>query len=182
MPSRLAWVLSCVFLAACAAPVPADEARGEEASELRDKKPRYSLESAELLGEYANDEGCPGGFDACEQIRLRRTADGAGLEVSIGGYEQWYARGLVAPVQATQSGVLVFTTGELPNELPWADCQDPGCGNILKVSGVIYPVAQGDTWIPRLKATFTLDFPYPDEDGAPEGELREVRYFGKRTQ
>jgi hypothetical protein len=173
---RSLWILPFAALAvACAAPTA--DAVDDRSSELREK-PRYTRETEEVLGEYTNDESCTGGFDACERIVLRRAGDR--LEVVIGNYAQYYGKDLVVEAHPTPNGVLVFTTGELDNERPWGDCDDPGCGNIRKVSGVVYPVAEGDTWRPRVRATYTLEFLYPDEDDAPEGELRETRHLTKK--
>jgi hypothetical protein len=152
-----------VFVAACAS---------------EDEAPRYDLSSDVIVGPYGDGERCTGDFDACEKVEVRRV--GERLQVVIGHYEAKSKRPLVAAARASEDGVVTFTTGELPNEPPWGACMKPGCGNILKVNGVIYPNREGEGWVPRVRVFYTFVFPYPDKEGAPDGELRELRYLSKK--
>jgi hypothetical protein len=143
-----------------------------------DDEPRYDTSSDVIVGAYGDGARCTGDFDACEKVEVRRV--GERVEVVIGHYERTASRPLVAAARATEDGVVAFTTGALPNERPWGACQKPGCGNIVKVNGVIYPSPEGGVWVPRVRVFYTILFPYPDQEGAPEGELRELRYLSKK--
>ena len=64
---------------------------------------------------------------------------------------------------------------------PWAmPCDDPGCGDLLKISGVVYPVRQGNDWGPQIKATYDAEFPFPDEKDAPNGDVRSTIHLQKQ--
>lgn len=140
----------------------ADDPEVNQTSDELKSKPKYTVRTAAVLGEYASNDSCAGGFDVCDHAVLRRNGDK--LEIALGSYEP-----IVAEVHASK-GVLVFTTGELP----FGDCDDPGCGNLVKISGVVYPVAQGSKWVPQVKATVIADFPFPEEEESPEGEVKSV--------
>lgn len=60
------------------------------------------------------------------------------------------------------------------------DCDDPGCWNLLGLSGVIYPKKQGNKYVPALKVFVKKLYPFPDEEGAPEGEVSETENYIKR--
>ena len=139
----------------------ADADDAEVSAALRGGAPRYTKTSPEVVGKYSSDQGCPGGFDVCYDIEVRRK--GAGLEVSLGMDDRYVARAFES------RGALVFSVDGL-NE----DCDDPGCGNLTKISGVIYATRLAGKWVPRIKATVLADFPFPDEEGAPEGEVKTV--------
>lgn len=141
-------------------PANADADDAEVSAALRSGAPRYTKSSPEVVGKYSSAQGCPGGFDVCDDIEVRRK--GAGLEVSL-GMDRYVARVFES------RGALVFSVDGL-NE----DCDDPGCGNLTKISGVIYATRLDGKWVPRIKATVLIDFPFPDEEGAPEGEVKTV--------
>jgi hypothetical protein len=58
------------------------------------------------------------------------------------------------------------------------DCDDPGCWNLLGLSGVIYSkkLSRGGT-VPAIKLYVKKDYPHPDEADASEGEVTEVEKF-----
>jgi hypothetical protein len=97
---------------------------------------------------------------------------GTKLEVAFGD-PRW---GLVVTEARASRGVLVFTSGVMPSD----ECDAPGCGNLLKVSGVIYPVAENGKWVPQIKATYTIECPYPDDPEAPRGEVRTTQRMKKQ--
>lgn len=134
------------------------------ATEALTGAPRYDLSSDVVLGEYTSDEGCPGGFDACERVVVRRS--GAKVEVSF-GFDAFGSRSYIASAWS-DGRVILFSTGDITD----GDCDDPGCGNLVRMSGVIYPVRVGQRWVPQVKATYAVDFPFPDEPDAPDGEVR----------
>ncbi|MBK6692169.1 MAG: hypothetical protein IPG50_08185 [Myxococcales bacterium] len=131
--------------------------------------PRYTLESPEIFGDYASDDGCAGGFDVCYSVKVRRSGDK--VEVVLGD-ESFGA--VVAPAWMSRGSVL-FSVDGLEG-----DCDDPGCGNLQKISGVIYPVKKGTKWVPQVKASIVADFPFPDEQEAPSGEVKSVVRYKKK--
>lgn len=128
-------------------------------------RPVYKLTTKSVRGGYSNNgEICTGGFDACSGAWLQ--IDGRKLIVTFGDGE------FEADVWA-KNGVLLFSTKDALSGN--ADrCDDPGCGNVLKITGVIYPVRSGSTWKPQLKATYQTQFAHPESDEDPNGEYREV--------
>lgn len=157
-----------------------DGGSGPEASaeaEVQSGAPRYTVDSPEVLGVYRSGPGehCPGGLTECEHVELRKV-DGK-LKVSFGwdAFEEGYEG--VTDVWATDSGVLVFSI----DDGPWSrECDDPGCGDLVKISGVIYPVRDGDRWVPQVKATYDAVFHFPDDERAPEGDVRTVMRLRQR--
>ena len=123
-------------------------------------KPSYSVRSVAIRGEYTSEQGCAGGFDACYRVSVTRANDK--LKIHFGD-DAW---GWDAADVWTRNGVILFSTGELDEE-----CDDPGCGNMMKITGVIYPVKSGNAWVPQVKATYVADFPYPEYEGDNEGEI-----------
>jgi len=169
-----ALAMGCVLVAGCSS---GEDGVGARSDDLRDK-PRYTVDSEIVLGTYSSTEGCAGGFDICEDIEVRRTP--TGLEVKLGHFDMFGAPPFLVPVREADNGVIVFSSGDLPNHRPFGDCDNPGCGNIVRVSGVVFPAAEDGRWVPRLKAFYTFDFPFPDEHDAPHGEVKESLTFKKR--
>jgi hypothetical protein len=174
---RRALLFFPLFALACsqAAP-PSASPNGDEAALLDDAevtqdltaRPKYTLASRAIFGAYTSDEGCPGGFEACYSLTVARE-DGK-TTIKFGDYSEY-------PVTIWASrGVVLFSTGDMGS----GDCDDPGCGDMLKVSGVIYPVKKGDAWVPRIKATYVAEFLHPEEDDAPEGEITTTIRLEKR--
>jgi hypothetical protein len=149
-------------------PASADEGDAEESQDQAlGSKPKYTLGSRTILGDYRSTEGCNGGVTECDYAVVRRVGDR--LEVELGG------DGRIFQAWATAQGVLVFSSGELEG-----DCDDPGCGNLFKVNGVIYPVKKGNRWVPQLKSTVVVDYPYPEEEDSPSGFVTTVVRYQKR--
>ncbi|MFO0666683.1 MAG: hypothetical protein U0174_22220 [Polyangiaceae bacterium] len=135
-------------------------------------KPKYTLTSTVIRGHYTNDENCTGGFDACGDADVVR--EGSKTIVRFGSGDRYYADTWVS------KGVILFSTKGRYEDYS-GFCDDPGCGDILRISGVIYPVKKGNAWVPRIKATFGLEFLHPEEEDSPEGEISEtVRMEKKR--
>ena len=72
-----------------------------------------------------------------------------------------------------KNGVLLFSIkdGYSGNA---ARCDDPGCGNMLKITGVIYPVRAGSKWRPQLKARYQTQFAHPESGEDPDGDFHDV--------
>jgi hypothetical protein len=154
-----------------------DEPTDDETYELNGR-PRYTVHSAAIRGEYRANQGeyCAGGFDACDSIVVR-DEDGK-LWLQFGEFGESYGTPYWQPEQArtwTENGVVLFTTGELQG-----DCDDPGCGNMMKITGVIYPVKVGDAWVPRIKAQYTAEFLYPDDEESPSGIVHTTMRLSKQ--
>jgi hypothetical protein len=178
-----------ILAVACAAPAAEEDAplTDEERALLDDPevaqtadelgaRPKYTTRSVAIRGEFTTNESCPGGFDACERILVKRTDSGLSLE--LGG---WY--GMSGAYEGyrvktwAKNGVVLFVNDGPIND----DCQDPGCGDMTKITGVIYPVRKGNQWVPQIKATFTTEFNYPDEEDAPSGEVTTTVRMRKST-
>lgn len=136
-------------------------------------RPKYTRRNTRLLGYWRGDDDCHGGFDMCTGALVERGADGQ-WSIVFGPYE--YGSNLRLPLVNTD-GVFVFTSGDNGPVEGHDDCDDPGCGNLEKIWGVIYPKKVGTKWVPTLKASFIFVFPYPDEEDAPEGEVRHTSYM-----
>lgn len=168
---------------ACAAPSSSDEASltdeerallddpevGQSSDELG-ARPKYTTRSVAIRGDFSTNETCPGGFDSCERILVKKTDSGLVLE--FGYYDSYRVK------TWAKNGVVLFVNDGPIND----DCQDPGCGDMTKITGVIYPVRQGNEWVPRIKATFTTEFNYPDEEDAPSGEVTTTVRMRKNAQ
>jgi len=173
-----ALLLSLSIVACGGAQSTSEGARPDEEAILNDTevtqdelgaRPSYTLRSRTPLGEYTSNESCAGGFDVCDRIVVKKVDGKIQVELGWDGWlktEAWVSR-----------GVLLFSTGDMQG-----DCDDPGCGNLVKITGVIYPVREGDRWVPQVKATVTADFPYPEEPESPEGEVRTVIRMKKQAQ
>ena len=96
----------------------------------------------------------------------------SGLVLEFGYYDSYRVK------TWAKNGVVLFVNDGPIND----DCQDPGCGDMTKITGVIYPVRQGNEWVPRIKATFTTEFNYPDEEDAPSGEVTTTVRMRKNAQ
>lgn len=150
----------------------AGESEVPVACTVTEKTPRYTLAATHLLGRYEGSDFCKGGPTACEWADVAELAPGK-WQIAFGAGE--YTPGYVARVWQ-RNGVLLFSTGDRygydgPDN---DDCQDPGCLNLLKITGVIYPRKVDGQWVPTIKAHVTIDFPHPDEREAPRGEHRFV--------
>lgn len=77
----------------------------------------------------------------------------------------------------TRSGAYVFTTGDLNGE-----CDDPGCGYVTKVSGVVYLKKVGSKKVPSLKLTVREQFDHPEYDGDLEGEQTTTLRWAKKSR
>lgn len=137
-------------------------------------KPKYSLRSTVVRGEYDFvDNSCRSGY-SCYPIRL--LLERGKLVARFGDDDRYYGANLVADVWE-QNGVLLFSTGgRLEGQ---GDCDDPGCGNIEKFTGVIYPVKIGGKWVPQIKRTAVVEYLYPDDPDAPEGTVKDVAKLRK---
>lgn len=147
--------------------------------ESSSKRPEFQINDDNLLGTYSGDvsDYCPGGFDSCTDAELKRKVDGS-LELVLGGGPYW--DGKHADVWK-QGKVLLFSTKDryAPGARDWDDCDDPGCGNVVQITGVIYPKKVDGGWAPTIKAYHTVEFDHPVEVDDPDGELR---WMNRMTQ
>lgn len=147
---------------------------------VSETKPTYDLDTDHILGVYGGEDWCSGGFDACVDAEIRAKEEG-GYEIELGGGQYW--DGYMADLHES-NGVLLFSTGDRYDDTgpDFDDCDDPGCGNVLKISGVIYPKKIDGQWVPTIKSYYTIDFPFPDEEEAPEGILKHRSYLFQATE
>jgi hypothetical protein len=156
-------------------PAPGDDGAPEigETSDAVTGRPNYSRRNTSLLGMWSGSDHCPGGFDLCTDARIDREPDGS-WSITLGPAP--FGSDLKIPLRST-NGVFVFSTGDAEGVPGHDDCQDPGCGDVLKVSGVLYAKKVGTEWVPTLKVSLVLQFSHPDEEDAPEGEVRHTGYM-----
>lgn len=166
------FALPLLFVAACSSSEPAPGAEDplgdpEVMVDELNGRPSYTVRSVAIRGEYrsAPDDHCPGGFDACNEIKVHYV-DGK-LKLEFGDWDQDFDLWSQGGTAFSQRGVVLFDTGEMHNE-----CDDPGCGNLVRIHGVIYPVKVGNEWVPRIKTTVEADFPYPEYEGDNEGIVK----------
>jgi hypothetical protein len=128
------------------------------------------LKVAEVVGsyEYADNSSCTESETGLPCLAAFVTVDEQGRPfVEFADYGTKIA---LKPL----SDRLVFKWVNSEND----DCDDPGCWNLLGLSGVIYSkkLSRGGS-VPAIKLYVKKDYPFPDEDDAPEGETTEVEKF-----
>ncbi len=161
----------------CAAPSASSDGLTDEEKQLLDPevtqelqgRPSYTVASVAIRGDYGSSDRCAGGNIACEWISVSRennqTKVWLGDDYGFGADTVW-----------SKNGVILFSTDRGPG-----DCDDPGCGDVVRVYGVIYPVKVGETWVPQAKVTYEMEFLHPESDEDPEGEVKEVIRFTKQA-
>lgn len=136
------------------------------------QKPYYDFSTSEVYGSYEQLSK-----DSCTDEQ-NRPCVGAVIK-TIKGQPfidiKDYGRELI-PLVETKKGNLVFKW-----ENPEADdCDDGGCWNLLGLSGVVYAKKKGTKYVPAVRVFVKKDYPFPDEEGSPEGEVTETETFIKR--
>lgn len=128
--------------------------------------PEYSLESPEILGGYRLPRArCLSTGPSCDFATIKKVR--GRVVVELPEYEQ------TITLRESAGGRLTFSWENPEND----DCDDPGCGNLLKVSGVVYPRKVGRSYVSTLKLYVTMDYPFPDEEDAPSGETVETESY-----
>lgn len=140
------------------------------ASEAQAAKPKYTLGSSEIYGTYEqlNTDSCTDEQNRPCPVGAIKKVDGK-IVLDLVDYNAQI------PVRA-KDGVIVFKWDN-PEQ---GDCDDPGCYNLLGITGLISPAKKGNKWIPTLKMMVKKDYPFPDEEGAPEGGVIEIERGIKR--
>lgn len=141
------------------------------ASAANPPMPKYNLASGEVYGEYEEltNEWCKDTEDRpCVAGEVNK--ENGQVVLYLVDFDR------TIPLKPTAAGRLVFKW-ENPKD---DDCDDPGCWNLLGLSGVIYPKLKAGKWVPALKVFARKDYPFPDEEGAPEGEVTEIYKYNKR--
>lgn len=134
--------------------------------------PKYTMEKfKQITGNYVGENDCAGGFDLCEQATVKLDSDGKA--VIIFGDRQYGSQIEVRNITAQNGRILFQAEIEM-------DCDDPGCGNLQAVRGVIYPKKVGRKYVPVLKGFVTTDFPYPDDEDAPRDIVNDVFHLSRQ--
>lgn len=125
-------------------------------------KPQYTAKSAEVVGDYTP---LPGQdcwqMELCEKVTITSTPRGLML---IADNE---FRRIVTSLRATPQGTLLF---KWTNPV-WERCDDPGCGDLRSLGGVIYPKLIDDQWVPAMKLHLNYEYRFPVEVDDPNGEV-----------
>lgn len=74
-----------------------------------------------------------------------------------------------------RKGKMVFVAEELSQ----VSCDDPGCNNLLEIRGELARKRVNGVCRIVLKTKTTREFPYPESEGDPEGEVTELRNYYK---
>jgi hypothetical protein len=151
--SVAALAVSFSLLTGCAAP--SEESAPTESTE-------DELRSTDLAGTYEPNTD----DDSFFTQSLSVTRVGTKLQIAIHGDKYDLSR--------TRSGAYVFTSGEI-----FGECDDPGCNYTSKISGVVYLKKVGTKKVPSVKLNVTSMHPYPEYEGAIEGETTETLRFTK---
>jgi hypothetical protein len=138
-----------------------DEPRGDDTTEVGD------LTGDSFPGTY--EPATSGDDDFFGTVKVVK--QGTRLSIELDGESH--------PLSRTPTGAFVFTHDE---GLVVNPCDDPGCGDIIKISGVVFlKNAAGGPSQPQVKLTVTQEFSHPESEGDPEGEVkRTVRWVKKR--
>lgn len=141
-------------------------------AQAKSKAPQYSLSSKEIYGEYEQltTDFCTEvpGNGPCLGARVKAVGKNAVIELV--DYDATLS------LYETKNGRVVFNWINKEDD----DCDDPGCWNLLGLSGVIYAKKKGNQYVPALKVFVKKDFPYPGEEDDREGEVIETENFIKR--
>jgi hypothetical protein len=131
-------------------------------------RPLYTLRSRDVRGFYNNNgDSCDGGFDACSGSVVQ--LNGRRLVVDFGDGEAELS--LIA-----KHGVIVFSSGT-KLESNRDSCDSPGCANLVKISGVIFPVRRGASFVPQMKAKVVSQFAHPEFEGDRNGDFATTLRF-----
>jgi hypothetical protein len=136
-------------------------------------RPKYTLSTALVRGTYVANASCPA-TSGCQDLYV--VMERGRLVVRFEDGDTYYSADMVADVWASGGNLLFSTKNRLEGR---GDCDDPGCGNIEKVTGIIYPVRVGNAWVPGIKTTYQMEYKFPDWDGAPEGYVSETARLTK---
>ena len=145
-----------------------------DGSSSESNNPKYSLESYEVLGPYNSKDStqCLDGHSACETVDIFML-NGTQMMINFGERGWDFERNL--ELKETKNGVLVFSSTFDD------DCDASGCSNIIKISGVVYPVKKGDKWLSQVKAHIELACGHSDEEGCEYGEIeKRTIYFTRK--
>ena len=127
------------------------------------------LAPEDVIGRYESNESCLGGFGACREATIEKDPAGK-LSIRFGSSYTEYA----ADVVTAADGTLTFDTGWLDD-----DCDAPGCGNMESISGKVVEKRIGGRRVPVLQVRFNQEFPYPENEEDPAGEIVHETEFEK---
>lgn len=171
------FTLSALLAAGCSQPSQEPDDFPEPAATTADElgaRPQYTTRSVAIRGVFTSTTAFGGAGDctwdaSCERIEITR-ADGS-LQIRVGPEDEVINGVRFVNSHSARSwsrdGVVFFTTGDIAPECDALDCYDT-----LKVTGVIYPAREGNAWVPRIKATYVRDFPFPGDPEATQGTIR----------
>jgi len=60
------------------------------------------------------------------------------------------------------------------------DCDEPGCGNLESAEGVVYYRKVNKKWIPTIRVSINVDFPFPEYPGDTEGPVTSTAHLIKQ--
>ena len=137
------------------------------------RKPAYDFTASEVYGTYEQQttESCTERGRPCVAAVIKTIKGQPVIDLKDFGRDP-------IPLSETKRGNLVFKW-ENPED---DDCDDPGCSNLLGLSGVVYPKKVGSKFVPAVRVFAKWDYPFPDEEDAPEGNVVHVETYVKRSK
>lgn len=150
----LALALTCVFGAACSA----SEGEPAAASEASD------VTAAQITGEYEPSTPADGSDFFFVSIR----EEGGKTILDLDGFE--------FDLLPTASGARVFSKEDVTS-----DCDNPGCWNMTKANGVVF-LDKDDANRATIKVTIRRDFPFPESEDEPSGEVVDNYRYVKKAR
>ncbi len=130
----------------------------------------YTLSSPEIFGDYeqlttndcADEKGRP-----CVGARVKKVNGKTTIELD--DYN------LRITLHLSKKGRVSFKW-----ENPDADeCDSPDCWNLLSISGTIFP--KNKSHLPQLRVLIKKNYPHPENDESPQGNVTEIQNYNKRT-
>jgi hypothetical protein len=134
-----------------------------------EKRPALLINNPQILGQYSPATGvyCQDeGRGICQSAKIEKK--GADTFVVFANDPKY------SMTLSQKKDVLFFTQNfEM-------DCDNPGCGNLGSIYGIVYYKKINGQWALTIKVTTVVDFPFPDEEDAPEGLVTSSAHLFKQ--
>lgn len=132
------------------------------------QKPAMKISDPEVRGAYklsSPQSGCEDeGRGICESASITKKGAKLYVEFADGSYS----------IPLAQKGDVLAFSGDFQE-----DCDNPGCGNVEKIFGVVYFKKFAGAWVRTIKVNTVVDFRHPESEGDPEGLVTSTAYLTK---
>lgn len=137
-------------------------------SALAEQRPAMKISDPKILGAYklnSPEFGCQDeGRGICEKASISKKGAKLFVEFADGSYS----------IPLTQKNDVLTFSGDFQEE-----CDNPGCGNVEKIFGIVYFKKLAGAWVGTIKVNTVVDFPYPESEEDPEGPTTSTAYLTK---